>query len=104
MSLDRTETGTRPDVLSLDRDAVERLLAEHFAARRQPRYRVRQALAWLYERDAAAFSEMTDLPAAERAALEEAFGFTAPELARAAQSEDGTVAAEASAVCVRVRP
>lgn len=91
MSLDRTETGTRPDVLSLDRDAVERLLAEHFAARRQPRYRVRQALAWLYERDAAAFSEMTDLPAAERAALEEAFGFTAPELARAAQSEDGTV-------------
>lgn len=91
MSSNRIETGTRPDLLSLDRDAAERALAEHFTARRQPGYRARQALAWLFERDAAGFVEMTDLPSAERAALDEAFEFTAPELARVERSTDGTV-------------
>src|SRR5690606_27907662 len=91
MSSNRIETGTRPDLLSLDRDAAERALAEHFTARRQPGYRARQALAGLFERDAAGFVEMTDLPSAERAALDEAFEFTAPELARVERSTDGTV-------------
>ena len=47
--------------------------------------------AWLYERDAVRFEEMTDLPAAERAALAERFTLTAPELVTAARSTDGTV-------------
>ena len=58
-----------PSLLDLQADEAAALLGEHFAARGQPRYRVAQAGAWLHERDAATFEEMTDLPAAERAAL-----------------------------------
>ena len=50
-----------------------------------------QAHAWLYERDALSFSEMTDLPARERLALDTTFRLTVPELAHTAQSSDGTV-------------
>jgi 23S rRNA (adenine2503-C2)-methyltransferase len=80
-----------PDVLDLLPADAERALAEHFAARGQPRYRVKQTLAWLYERDALSFDELTDLPAAERAALAAAFRLTAPAIATASRSTDGTV-------------
>jgi 23S rRNA (adenine2503-C2)-methyltransferase len=88
--------GTRPDSLSpdlLDLSAgeVEAQLQRHFTQRHQPAYRVRQVLAWLYERDAMRFSEMTDLPADERHALDAAFHITSPQLASAATSSDGTV-------------
>lgn len=79
-----------PDVIDLPRDRVAALLGGHFEARRQPRYRLAQAMAWLYERDALSFEEMTDLPAAERTALGLAFGLTAPALARLSRSADGT--------------
>lgn len=65
-----------PDLIELDPDDAERRLAAHFAARGQPVYRVRQVLAWLYERDAMLFTEMTDLPNAERDALAAAFRLT----------------------------
>lgn len=81
----------RPDLLDLPRAEVERRVAEHLAERGQPRYRTGQALAWIYERDAADFSEMTDLPAAERDALGGRFRLGAPELASVARSNDGTV-------------
>jgi 23S rRNA (adenine2503-C2)-methyltransferase len=81
----------RPDLLELPPARVEALLQEHFAQRGQGRFRLGQALAWLYERDAMSFTEMTDLPASERAALNAAFRITAPELAREAVSTDGTV-------------
>lgn len=80
-----------PDLIELDRDAAERRLAAHFAARGQPTYRVRQVLAWLYDRDAMRFTEMSDLPTAEREALAAAFRLTAPEVADAARAADGTV-------------
>jgi 23S rRNA (adenine2503-C2)-methyltransferase len=79
-----------PDLIDLPRDDVESLLREHFGARSQPAYRVRQTLAWIYERDAASFAEMTDLPAAERDALAASFRLTAPELAVLSRSDDGT--------------
>ncbi len=79
------------DLLSLTADEAERALAEHFEARGQRPYRVRQVRAWRYERDAVRFDEMTDLPAAERAALSERFTLAAPELVTAARSADGTV-------------
>jgi len=85
------EPGSRHDLLSLPRTEAETLLREHFAARGQPSYRVGQVLSWLYERDAVEFAEMTNLPAAERGALAEAFTLTAPALAREARSSDGTV-------------
>ncbi len=80
----------RPDLLALPREQVNALLHEHFAARGVRDFRVRQSLAWLYDRDAFSFDEMTDLPAAERAALDRAFGLTAPALASVAVSGDGT--------------
>ena len=79
------------DLLDLLPDEVERRLGEHFSARGVATYRVRQTLAWLYERDAMSFAEMTDLPSAERSALAEAFRLCTPEAARTARSQDGTV-------------
>lgn len=83
---------TKPvDLLDLQPEEVERRLGEHFASRGAAPYRVRQARAWLYERDAMSFDEMTDLPSGERAALAETFRICAPGLERTARSEDGTV-------------
>ncbi|HUF50939.1 MAG TPA: 23S rRNA (adenine(2503)-C(2))-methyltransferase RlmN [Longimicrobiales bacterium] len=81
----------RPDLLNAERDTVAALLAAHFAARGERPFRVRQTLAWLHERDALSFDEMTDLPVAERAALADAFTLTVPDTANAARSSDGTV-------------
>jgi 23S rRNA (adenine2503-C2)-methyltransferase len=86
-----SETTERPDLLSLPAEDTERALAAHFEVRGERGFRVRQALAWLYERDAVAFDEMTDLPAAERRALAAAFTLTAPDTSRVEQSTDGTV-------------
>src|SRR5690606_40520408 len=85
------DTDTRSDLLELPASDAEAALRAHFEARGQPGYRVRQALTWLYERDAMSFEEMSDLPAAERAALSDAFRLNAPALARAERSTDGTV-------------
>ncbi|MGD8278731.1 MAG: 23S rRNA (adenine(2503)-C(2))-methyltransferase RlmN [Gemmatimonadota bacterium] len=79
-----------PDLIDLPRDDVEALLRDHFAARSQPAYRVRQTLAWIYERDAVSFAGMSDLPAAERDALAAAFRLCAPALAVPTRSSDGT--------------
>ncbi len=85
------ETNDRVDLLSLPEEDATRALAAHFQERGQRPYRVRQVRAWLYERDATSFDEMTDLPLAEREALAAAFCLTAPELVTAARSSDGTV-------------
>jgi 23S rRNA (adenine2503-C2)-methyltransferase len=86
-----TQDSERIDLLSLPREQVEAALGAHFAALGERPFRVRQALAWLYERDAYSFDEMTDLPVRMRAALAEAFVLTAPEVARVETSSDGTV-------------
>ncbi len=88
--VDARET-KRVDAIGLQPDEMEARLRRHFEERGQQDYRIRQLLPWIYEKDARAFEEMTDLPAAERAALAEAFDLTAPELARTAVSRDGTV-------------
>ena len=77
---------SRPDLLGCSPEEAARALADHFAARGQPAYRVRQVLAWLYERLAFSFVEMTDLPRAEREALAEAFSLSAPETAKSTKS------------------
>jgi 23S rRNA (adenine2503-C2)-methyltransferase len=86
-----TGTQAQADLLDLQADEVELLLRQHFAARGRADYRVRQVLPWLYERDAVSFTEMTDLPVAERQALAGAFRLTAPTVAHEAMSGDGTV-------------
>jgi 23S rRNA (adenine2503-C2)-methyltransferase len=88
--LRRSDEG-RVDLLDLLPEEVDARLQEHFAGRGQPRYRASQVRAWLYERDALAFDEMTDLPVGERGALSERFALTAPAIARVQRSRDGTV-------------
>lgn len=78
-------------LLDLAPDALDATLGEHFERRGVRSFRVRQARAWLYEKDASSFAEMTDLPAAERDALAEAFDLGAPVLATTSTSSDGTV-------------
>lgn len=69
---------------------VEALLSEFFQQNNVPKYRVKQALSWIYERDATGFAEMTDLPTKVRDQLIETFDFANPESARIEVSSDGT--------------
>jgi 23S rRNA (adenine2503-C2)-methyltransferase len=85
------EASPRPDLLSLPREEVEALLSAHFATHGERPFRVRQALAWLYQRDAMSFDEMTDLSVGLRRSLGDAFTLAVPETARVEQSTDGTV-------------
>ena len=81
---------SRPDLLGMTPDEAARAIGEHFAARGTPAFRVKQVLEWLYEGLAPDFASMTNLPAAERAALAEAFRLAEPEAATVARSKDGT--------------
>jgi 23S rRNA (adenine2503-C2)-methyltransferase len=58
----------------------------------EPRYRQRQIWSWV-ARGAAGFEEMTDLPLALRAALENAVPFSSLRLEHEARASDGTVKA-----------
>jgi 23S rRNA (adenine2503-C2)-methyltransferase len=81
---------TRADLVGLPREEAERVVADHFAERGQPRYRAAQVLGWLYERDATSFHDMSNLPAPERIALAVAFAYTAPPAVKTSRSSDGT--------------
>ncbi|SRR5579862_1546022 len=76
----------KPSVKSLSLGELETA----FTAMEQPLYRARQVLHWLYEKRAASFAAMTDLPAALRAQLEERFTFAGLETVRALGSADTT--------------
>ncbi len=82
---------TRPDLLSQTPDELRGTLAAHFAERGQPAYRVDQVRRALHERMARSFEEMTDLPAAERDALDAAFRIAEPVADTVQRSADGTV-------------
>ncbi|MGQ0814957.1 MAG: 23S rRNA (adenine(2503)-C(2))-methyltransferase RlmN [Gemmatimonadota bacterium] len=81
----------RVDLLNEIPPRVAELLSEHFTQHGVPSYRVKQALVWIYEKDARGFQEMTDLPVRVRAGLEQALDFTNPQVVRVEQSQDGTV-------------
>ena len=84
------ESTGKPDLLSMMPDEVESALAAHFAATGERGFRVRQAMAWLYQRDAMSFDEMTDLSVGARRSLAESFTLCAPDAARVERSSDGT--------------
>jgi 23S rRNA (adenine2503-C2)-methyltransferase len=69
----------------------ETQLAERLAALGQPKYRAKQVRAWLYERGASSFQEMTDLPKPLRNTLEEQFTLGSLAVEAEQQSKDGTV-------------
>ena len=85
-----TVAAIKPDLVGLLPEEAGAVLGAHFASRGQPSYRAGQVLRWLHERLALSFEEMTDLPAAERAALAESFTLAVPETARLSRSVDGT--------------
>jgi 23S rRNA (adenine2503-C2)-methyltransferase len=85
--MEKTE---RIDLLNEVPSKVEALLTEFFQQNNVPKYRVKQAMSWVYERDATGFGEMTDLPTKIREQLSETFDFTNPEAARVEVSTDGT--------------
>src|SRR6266571_1729537 len=68
------------------------VLEETLAARGEPAYRTRQVWEWA-ARGATGFEEMTNLPAALRAELDEAVPFSTLSLTAEARSRDGTVKA-----------
>ena len=65
-------------------------LGGHFEGRGQPAYRARQATRWVHGGTARSIAEMTDLPLAERDALERSFRFEEPSLDTVSVSTDGT--------------
>jgi 23S rRNA (adenine2503-C2)-methyltransferase len=81
----------RLDLLNEIPPYVEALLAGHFERQGVPSYRIKQAMAWIYERDARDFAEMSDLPTSARLSLAAAFDFCNPQSTRVEQSQDGTV-------------
>jgi 23S rRNA (adenine2503-C2)-methyltransferase len=84
------ESTIRPDLLSMMPDEAETALAAHFAAHGERGFRVRQTMAWLYQRDSLSFDEMTDLSVGARRTLAESFTLCAPDAARVERSSDGT--------------
>lgn len=77
---------SRADIASLDLDG----LADALTALGQPAYRRKQLVAWLYARLAAAFDDMSDLPASLRAAFAERYELTHPVAEDVQRSSDGT--------------
>jgi len=64
-------------------------LAQALAPLARERFRAAQVMRWMTERRAAAFAEMSDLPATLRAALEERFVVGLPEVEARTAAEDG---------------
>lgn len=77
---------TRP-LLGMTRKELEAVVE----ALGQPRYRGRQLAAWIYQKRARTFEEMTDLPAELRRRLGEQHRVGRAEIARRQASRDGTV-------------
>jgi 23S rRNA (adenine2503-C2)-methyltransferase len=86
-----TEGTDRPELLAHLPDDYAALLGPALAELGQPAYRARQISEWVYERFAAGFEEMTDLPADLRRLLPERFSISPLEMAFEARSRDGSV-------------
>jgi len=78
------------DLLSLTPDAARTALGEWLATRGEPVYRLRQILPRLWQRPVARWSDATELPAALRVALDEAFPLRQLTLTTHQLSSDGT--------------
>ena len=79
------------DLLSLPPDDVGAVLANHFETRDQPSYRVDQVKKWVFEECVPTIAGMTNLPVAEREALDAEFSLREPTADTVSRSSDGTV-------------
>ena len=78
------------DILSLAPRQAVTVLEAWLAARGEPAYRLRQIVPRLWRRPVASWADATDLPAALRAALDEAFPLPRLSLVTRQVSRDGT--------------
>jgi len=81
--------GPPPPSLSLLGLTLEEI-REAVLAIGEPAYRARQIYAWIYAKRAASFDGMTNLPAALRRRLSEAYRIFRPDVVRTESSADGT--------------
>ena len=82
---------TKTDLLSLPPEEVGSVLAKHFETRGQPSYRVEQVKKWVFEECVPDIAGMTNLPIAEREALDAEFSLVEPTADTVSRSSDGTV-------------
>ena len=71
-------------------DDVDRLLAQWVETEQLPRFRVAQVRKWVFDKRAADWEAMTDLPKAMRVALAARYALWASRVARHTSAEDGT--------------
>jgi 23S rRNA (adenine2503-C2)-methyltransferase len=81
------ETGDNPACVF---DATRDSLRTHFAAINQPPYRADQVLDWVYQRNAASFPEMSNLPKALREQLAETMAIQQSEVVAEQSAADAT--------------
>lgn len=81
----------KTDLLGLTPDELKATLDDHFGARGQPSYRTQQVLDWVFQKLAAGFQAMTNLPEGERTALQAAFDLSEPVADTVSRSSDRTV-------------
>jgi 23S rRNA (adenine2503-C2)-methyltransferase len=77
---------SRPSIL----DQSIATLSQWLEERTLPKYRAKQILAWVYQKRAESFSDMTDLPKSLRTDLDQAFDFFRSRTVAVQSSEDGT--------------
>lgn len=74
----------------MEPDALLRELERHFESRGQKPFRARQVSRWVFDGDATSFDDMTDVPAAEREALDASYRLGEPPPHTVERSSDGT--------------
>jgi 23S rRNA (adenine2503-C2)-methyltransferase len=79
-------TADRPNIKSLDIDALRRILAAHGAKA----YRAGQILQWIYQHSASSFAEMTNIAKHDRDRLDSDFIIASIRPLRTERSIDGT--------------
>lgn len=79
--------GSRRDIRSLSNDELHALLAEW----KEPSFRGKQILEWIWQKSATSFADMSNIPLALRNKLEELFEFRTVKLDIVQKSSDGTI-------------
>ncbi|MGF1552577.1 MAG: 23S rRNA (adenine(2503)-C(2))-methyltransferase RlmN [Paracoccaceae bacterium] len=86
----REAAGAKRPLYGLTRPALEAALVEAGVPGRQARMRAGQLWAWIYQRGATSFANMTNMSKALRADLDAAFTLARPEVVARQVSRDGT--------------
>jgi 23S rRNA (adenine2503-C2)-methyltransferase len=86
----KLDTGTKPNLIGLGRDALETAFADIGTPEKQLNMRVNQVWGWIYQKGATSFDDMTNLSKSFRASLAENFQIARPEIVTRQISTDGT--------------